>query len=53
MAPQPTAPAPQPPPDLPSMDISDTLANYLRTFALWARNMFGDKLDAHRPRCRA
>ena len=48
MAPQPSAPAPQPPPDLPSMDISDTLANYLRTFALWTRNMFGDKLDAHR-----
>lgn len=49
MAPQPSAPGAQPPPDLPSdPSVSDTLTNYLRNFALWCRNMFGDKLDAHR-----
>jgi hypothetical protein len=48
MAPRPTVAAPQPPPDLPSMpDVSETLTNYLRTFALWCRNGFQDKLPAH------
>jgi hypothetical protein len=46
MAPQPRAPAPQPPPDVPSMpDVDSTLVNYLRTFALWCRNGFASKLD--------
>jgi hypothetical protein len=37
----------QPPPDLPSMpDVSDTLSNYLRTFSLWARHGFADKISA-------
>ena len=36
----------QPPPDLPSMpDVSDTLSNYLRTFSLWCRHGFADKLS--------
>lgn len=48
MAPKPTAATPQPPPDLPSMpDASPALTNYLRTFALWCRNMFQDRLPAH------
>lgn len=48
MASQPTAAAPQPPPDLPSMpDVSTTLTQYLRTFSLWCRNMFQDRLPAH------
>jgi hypothetical protein len=48
MASQPTAAAPQPPPDLPSMpDVSGTLTNYLRTFALWCRNGFADRMPAH------
>ena len=48
MAPQPTAPGLQPPPDVPSdPGLSDTMTNYLRTFALWCRNMFNDKLAAH------
>jgi hypothetical protein len=48
MASQPTAPTEQPPPDLPSMpDVSATMTNYLRTFALWCRNGFRDKLSAH------
>ena len=47
MAPKPTFASPQPPPDLPSMpEMSDTLANYLRTFALWCRNGFNAKLNA-------
>ena len=42
---QPSAPAEQPPPDLPNMpDVSDTLSRYLRTFSLWCRNGFRDKL---------
>jgi hypothetical protein len=48
MASQPTAPTEQPPPDLPSMpDVSATLTTYLRTFALWCRNGFQDRLPAH------
>ena len=48
MAPKPPFPAPQPPPDLPSMpDVSPAMTNYLRTFALWCRNMFQDKMPAH------
>ena len=36
----------QPPPDLPSMpDVSDTLSNYLRTFSLWCRHGFADKIS--------
>jgi hypothetical protein len=38
----------QPPPDLPSMpDVSDTLSNYLRTFSLWCRHGFADKLSGN------
>jgi len=48
MANQPTSPAEQPPPDLPSMpDVSATLSNYLRTFALWCRRGFADRMPAH------
>jgi hypothetical protein len=48
MALRPASPAPQPPPDLPSMpDVSPTLTNYLRTFALWCRNGFADRMPAH------
>ena len=47
MASQPTAASPQPPPDLPSMpDVSTTLTQYLRTFSLWCRNGFADRLPA-------
>jgi hypothetical protein len=36
----------QPPPDLPNMpDVSSTLTNYLRTFSLWCRHGFADKLS--------
>jgi hypothetical protein len=43
---QPTVAAPQPPPDLPSMpDVSTTLTQYLRTFSLWCRNGFADKIS--------
>lgn len=36
----------QPPPDVPSMsDVSDTLTNYLRSFSLWCRHGFADKLS--------
>ena len=43
---QPTAASPQPPPDLPSMpDVSTTLSQYLRTFSLWCRNGFADKIS--------
>lgn len=36
----------QPPPDLPSMpDVSSTLTNYLRNFALWCRHGFADKIS--------
>ena len=42
---QPSAPSEQPPPDLPNMpDVSETLSRYLRTFSLWCRNGFRDKL---------
>ena|SRR5215472_5033246 len=42
-----TAPAAQPPPNVPSMpDVSAVLTTYLRTFALWCRNGFADKLSA-------
>jgi hypothetical protein len=45
MASQPTSRTVQPPPDVPSMpDVSDTLTNYLRNFALWCRHGFADKL---------
>ena len=48
MAPKPSVAAPQPPPDLPSMpDVSGALTNYLRTFALWCRNGFNDRMPAH------
>jgi hypothetical protein len=43
---QPTSRTVQPPPDLPSMpDVSDTLINYLRTFSLWCRHGFADKIS--------
>ena len=42
----PSPPAAQPPPDLPSMpDVSSTLSNYLRNFALWCRHGFADKIS--------
>lgn len=48
MAPRPSAAPQPPPPDLPSMpDVSPVMTNYLRTFALWCRNMFQDRLPAH------
>ena len=47
MAPRPTSPALRPPPELPSVPESEALVGYLRTFSLWCRNMFQDKLDAH------
>jgi hypothetical protein len=35
-----------PAPELPSgTGVNDALANYLRTFALWCRNGFADKLS--------
>lgn len=47
MANQPVAPIDQPPPDLPNMpDVSDTLSRYLRTFSLWCRQGFRDKLSS-------
>ena len=48
MAPQPTAPTPQPPPELPAdPKVSDAMVNYFRAFALWCRNGFRDKLSAN------
>jgi len=48
MATFPTAPAEQPPPNLPDLpEAPPQLANYLRTFALWCRNGFRAKLDAN------
>ena len=48
MANQPTARTVQPPPDLPNMpDVSPSLSNYLRNFALWCRHGFDDKLPAN------
>lgn len=36
----------QPPPELPNMpEVSDKLTNYLRTFALWCRHGFADKIS--------
>jgi hypothetical protein len=36
----------QPPPDLPAdPKTSDTLSQYLRTFSLWCRHGFADKLS--------
>jgi len=47
MAPRPSGQAEHPPPDVPSMpDVSVSLINYLRTFALWARQGFADRLPA-------
>jgi hypothetical protein len=44
---QPTPRTLQPPPDLPSMpDVSTTLTGYLRTFSLWCRHGFADKISA-------
>ena len=46
MASQPTPRTLQPPPDLPAMsDVSDTLSQYLRTFSLWCRHGFADKIS--------
>jgi hypothetical protein len=37
----------QPPPELPNdPKTSDTLAQYLRTFSLWCRHGFADKISA-------
>ena len=37
----------QPPPELPNdPKTSDTLSQYLRTFSLWCRHGFADKLSA-------
>jgi hypothetical protein len=37
----------QPPPELPNdPKMSDTLAQYLRTFSLWCRHGFADKISA-------
>lgn len=48
MANQPTSRTVQPPPDLPNMpDVSSSLSNYLRNFALWCRHGFADKLPAN------
>ena len=47
MAPRPSAQAEHPPPDMPSMpDVDTKLTNYLRTFALWCRAGFADRLPA-------
>ena len=36
----------QPPPELPNdPKMSDTLAQYLRTFSLWCRHGFADKIS--------
>ena len=36
----------QPPPELPhDPQLSDTLAQYLRTFSLWCRHGFADKIS--------
>lgn len=45
-APQPTFRTEVPPPELPFIkSLDDQLAQYLRTFALWCRNGFRDKLS--------
>ena len=46
MASQPTPRTLQPPPDLPNdPKTSDVLSQYLRTFSLWCRHGFADKLS--------
>jgi hypothetical protein len=48
VAPFPTAPATLPPPDLPNdPSVSPTLTNYLRTFALWARQSLAGKVNSN------
>ena len=43
----------QPPPELPNdPKTSDVLSNYLRTFSLWCRHGFADKLSVRRLRPR-
>jgi hypothetical protein len=43
---QPVTRTVQPPPDVPSMpDVSTTLTQYLRNFALWCRHSFADKIS--------
>ena len=45
----PSAPAQQPPPELPfDPKLSSAITQYLRTFALWCRNGFAAKLDVGR-----
>jgi hypothetical protein len=45
-APKPTFRTELPPPSLPAIQgMSDQLANYLRTFSLWCRHGFADKLS--------
>lgn len=47
MATFPSSATAQPPPDLPSLQkTEDGLINYLRTFSLWCRNGFRDKLSS-------
>ena len=47
MANQPPYETAQPPPALPDMpDVSNTLSQYLRTFSIWCRNGFADKLSS-------
>ena len=47
MANQPPAPTPQPPPDLPAdATLSTQLTQYLRTFSLWCRRGFADRLPS-------
>ena len=38
-------PIAQPPPDLPNIEASPALAQYLRTFSLWAKNGLAGKPD--------
>jgi hypothetical protein len=48
MANQPSSPAAQPPPDLPSLPgASAALTNYLTRFSLWCRQGFAAKLNAN------
>jgi len=41
-----SAPAAQPPPDVPA-GTAEPLANFLRTFSLWCRRGFADRLPAN------
>jgi hypothetical protein len=44
----PTPPQASPPPDIPNMpDVSPTMTNYLRTFALWCRQSLAGKVNAN------